>query len=434
MSEAPSPRLTDHSRVAVIGGGPAGSFFALTVQSHAALLGLRLDLTIFERKDLSAAGPRGCNMCAGILSRRAIDGLAELGMVLPLGVVRAQIDAYQLHWGDRSITIHPPDPTRTALSVYRAGGPRKSPHAPTAGFDDWLLGQAAARGARIIPERVDQVVFDPLPRVRTAAREETFDLVVLACGVNATPPVFWPLQYAHPPTETMAQDELFIGPGAGEPRMGSTVHVYFEQPRGLIFGALIPKGNFANVSLLGQRFGRDSIDQFLAVQQVTDIVGVQPPRLCGCRPRVAVAPARGYYADRFVAVGDACVTRLYKDGIGSAVVTASAAVDTALHHGVSRTAFARHYAPVCRAIAHDNQYGRAVFSLIERSKHNARFMRALGHALGAEAGQRPELRVLSQTLWALFTGDANYEEIFWMMVKPNNVARIAKAMLQELSH
>ena len=431
MDMNPSPRLANHSRIAIVGGGPAGSFFALEALSMAAQLGWQLDLTIFERKDLSAAGPRGCNMCAGILSGRTIEGLAALGITLPPEIVRAQIRTYQLHWGDHAIAIHPPDLSRQVLSVYRAGGPRKSPAAPTAGFDDYLLRTAKSRGARVVDERVQQIVFAGLPRVRTSAREEIFDLVVLAVGVNATPPVLEPLDYVHPLTETMAQDELAIDPTPGF-AIDSTVHVYFEQPHGLIFGALIPKGGFANVSLLGRHFGRDSIDQFLAVPQVTEIVGSHAPRLCGCRPRVAVALARGFYADRFVAVGDACVTRLYKDGIGSALTTTRAAVETALRHGIGRDAFAAHYAPVCRAIARDNRYGRVVFSLVERAKHNALFMRANGRALRAEASQTPEARVLSQTLWSLFTGDADYEEIFWMLFKPKSVARIAKAMLAEL--
>ncbi len=431
MDVHPPLRLANDSRIAIVGGGPAGSFFALEALAIAAQLGWHLNVTIFERKDLTAAGPRGCNMCAGILSGRTIEGLAALGITLPPAIIRAQIRTYQLHWGGYAIAIHPPDPSRQVFSVYRAGGPRRSPYAPTAGFDDYLLTVAKSRGARVVNERVQQVVFAGLPRVSTSRHEEIFDLVVLAVGVNATPPVLESLDFVHPPTEAMAQDELAIDPAPGF-AIDSTVHIYFEQPDGLIFGALIPKGGFANVSLLGRHFVRDSIDQFLAVPKVAAIVGSHPPRLCGCRPRVAVAPARGFYSDRFVAVGDVCVTRLYKDGIGSALVTARAAAETVLRHGISRDAFAAHYAPVCRAIARDNRYGRVVFGLVERSKRNALLMRASGRALRAEAYQAPNARVLSKTLWALFTGDANYKEIFWMVFKPKSIARVARAMLAEL--
>ncbi|MDE3088811.1 MAG: FAD-dependent oxidoreductase [Chloroflexota bacterium] len=432
MGTEPSPRLTDHARIAIVGGGPAGSFFALHALSLAAQLDLRLNLTIFERKDLSAAGPRGCNMCAGILSRRTVEGLAALDIALPPEVVMGIVRRYQLHWGNHTISIHPPDPTREVISVYRAGGPRNSPYAPTAGFDAFLLSQAQARGAQVVAERVERVIFDPLPRVRTSAREETFDLVVLACGVNATPPILADLDYSHPPTEAMAQDALLIETAAARASMDSTVHIYFDQPRELIFGALIPKRHFATVSLLGRHMPRDMIEQFLATPQVVDVVGGAPPRLCGCRPHVAIATARGFYADRFVAVGDACVTRLYKDGIGSAWVTARAAAETALRHGVSRAAFAVDYAPVCRAIARDNRFGRAVFRLVDHSKRNQLFLRAVGRVLKSETDQAPNGRALSRTLWALFTGDADYAEIFRMIWKPRSLVRVATAMVQEL--
>lgn len=432
MDTAPSPRLSERSRIAIVGGGPAGSFFALCALQIAARLNLHLDITIFERKDLSAQGPAGCNMCAGILSRRVIEGLATLEVTLPPDVVRGHVRVYKLHWGNHSVSIQPPDPTRQVLSVYRAGGPRKSPYAPASGLDEFLLNAAHARGARIVHERVSEISFEPLPRVCSATRQETFDLVVLAIGVNATPPVFHCFDYAPPAMETMAQDALLLESETSRAQMDSTVHIFFEQPRGLIFGALVPKGQFVTVSLLGQKLARDCIEQFLAAPQVRSVLSDAPPRLCGCRPRVAVAPARGFYGDRFVAIGDSCVTRLYKDGIGSALVTARAATETALLYGVSREDFAAHYAPVCRAIARDNRFGRVVFSLIGHSRRDALFMRALARGLKSEANEKPGARVLSQTLWALFTGDTNYTEIFRMIFEPKSMVRLAQAMLQEI--
>ncbi len=271
-----------------------------------------------------------------------------------------------------------------------------------------------------------------MPLVCTAARREQFHLVVLAIGVNATAPVFRNLFYAHPRTETMAQDSLLIQSDHSRAQMESTVHVYFDRPRDLIFGALIPKGTFAAVSLLGRRIQRDSLREFLTVPEVTDVVGTHPPQLCGCRPRVAVALAKGYYADRFVAVGDSCITRLYKDGIGSALVTARAAANTAVFHGIGRSQFAAHYAPVCRAVAADNRYGRLVFGLVDHSKRNPIFMRGLGHALQSEAAKPPHRQVISQTLWALFTGDASYAKIFAMLFRPRSVARLARATVAAL--
>ncbi len=431
MDADSASRLTPHSRIAIVGGGPAGSFFALSAFQIAARIGLPLDITIFERKDLSAPGPRGCNMCAGILSSRVLQGLDALGIALPDEIVMGHIRTYAIHWGAYSIPIHPPDPARQVVSIYRAGGPRTSPFAPAFGFDQFLLDQARARGARIIPERVSAIHFDPLPRVETNARAESFDLIVLATGVNATPPVFHDLDYRLPVTETMAQDELLIENRANRDQVDSAVHIFFEQPRDLLFGALIPKGHFVNVSLLGERMNRDSIKQFLADAQVARIVGHHPPQACGCRPRIAAAPARNFYAARFVAIGDSCVTRLYKDGIGSAWLTARAAAETALEHGITRDTFAAHYAPICRAIARDNRFGRAVFALTGASKRSGLMMRTLARALEAETHALPPKRVISQVLWSLFTGDANYTEILKMMLNPKCLVTFGRALLSK---
>ncbi|MBI4024597.1 MAG: hypothetical protein HY360_06420 [Verrucomicrobia bacterium] len=428
----PTLHLTPHSRIAIVGGGPAGSFFALSAFQVSAQLGLPLDITIFERRDLRAAGPAGCNMCAGILSSRVVEGLTALGLALPPEIVMGQVRVYKLHWGANSIAILPPDPTQQVFTVYRGGGPRMSPYAPTTGFDAFLLDQARARGARIVRERVEEISLNASPRVYTSTREESFDLVVLATGVNAMPPIIHNHNYTLPATEVMAQDELLIESEANRAQMDGAVHIYFDDPSGLIFGALIPKRHFATVSLLGRRLARDNIRQFLAVPQVTRVVGDEPERMCSCRPRVAVASARGFCADRFVAVGDSCVTRLYKDGIGSALVTARAAAEAALQHGISRATFAAHYAPVCHAIVRDNRFGRAVFALIARSKRNDFFMRALARALNAESSEEPSARVVSRVLWSLFTGDTDYAAILRMMFAPRCLARFSRAMIQEL--
>jgi flavin-dependent dehydrogenase len=420
-------RLRPNSRIAVVGGGPAGSFFALHALRLAERLRLRLGVTIFESRDFTAVGPPGCNMCAGILSRRTLDGLAALGISLTPEVIMGRIRAYRFHWGDTLVAIRAPDVSREAVSVYRAGGPRRSPHGPTAGFDELLLRHAEARGARVVPERVERVAFGPLPRVRTSRREDEFDLLVLACGVNAGVPELLEVGYAPPATEPVAQNELYLRAFPNPSSMEGTVHVYFERPHGLFFGALVPKGHFASVSLLGKGLTRHSIDQFLRAPEVARLVGDNQPRACSCQPRIAVAAARRPFADRFVAIGDACVTRLYKDGIGSAFATARAAAETALRHGVDREAFAMHYAPVCRATARDTWFGRLVFGLVHLSKRSGCFMRALIAALQEES-EGVRAPVVSHILWSLFTGDASYASILRSMLHPRAVLRTLGAM------
>ncbi len=51
--------LEDGARIAVIGGGPAGSFFSYFVLKFAKALGMDISVDIYESKNFNCAGPRG---------------------------------------------------------------------------------------------------------------------------------------------------------------------------------------------------------------------------------------------------------------------------------------------------------------------------------------------------------------------------------------
>jgi hypothetical protein len=110
-------------------------------------------------------------------------------------------------------------------------------------------------------------------------------------------------------------------------------------------------------------------------------------------------------------VGDAVVTRLYKDGIGSALWTAKCAASVALEHGIASRDFERHYRPVVQDIVRDNRYGYWLFRVWRHVKGEG-IMSALGQrTLLAEAQLSPSWRVHSSLLWYMFTGDASYRSI-----------------------
>jgi hypothetical protein len=60
--------LENGSRIAVVGGGPAGSFFSYFVLQFAKRIDLEISVDIYERKNFSVFGAAGCNMCAGVIS------------------------------------------------------------------------------------------------------------------------------------------------------------------------------------------------------------------------------------------------------------------------------------------------------------------------------------------------------------------------------
>ncbi len=419
-------QLTNGSRVVVVGGGPAGSFCALHLLHYAAEAGLRLDVQIFEGRDFSQPGPGSCNMCAGILSATLEQNLRSLGLELPPEVILAELSTYILHLKGQTLALRQPDPARRILSVYRGRGPRLGQAPYPASFDGWLLEQARQRGASVHMERVQSIQPGGRPRLCTAHGDLDADLVVLATGVNRRPPLHPAWGYRPPRSEQMAQDEV---PWPSE-EPGDSVHIFFDYPPGLIFGAIIPKRRYANISLLGRGLGPDAMQKFIAGQRLGEVFAAEMPRLCGCAPRVAVSAARGYYADRLVVVGDAAVTRLYKDGMGAAFTTAQAAAQTAVQRGVARRDFAAGYQPTCRRIAWDNRYGQLLFGLWGLVRRIPGFMELWQRPILTEVDQPPSSHIYTRVLWSMFTGDEPYRKIFWSALSRPALFNLWKRMVQ----
>jgi flavin-dependent dehydrogenase len=403
-------KLIDGSRVVIVGGGPAGSFTALQLLWMSAEAHLDLDVMIIEARDFNRPGPGSCNKCAGILSSNLVQRMEQLGLTLPSEIIQSVIDTYILHFDTALLPLHAYNSSRRIISVYRGGGPRLGNQPLPLSFDGWLLNQAQERGARIIQSRVKAIRSGLRPIVVTAHEEFEADLVVLASGVNIRPTLDPAWGYLPPRTEIMAQDEILLP----HEMSNKSVHIFFENPTGLIFGALIPKGRYANLSLLGQGLPSDAVKIFLNAHGLKELIPEGTTLLCGCNPRVTVSSARGFFADRMVVVGDAAITRLYKDGIGSAFVTAEAAAKTAILSGISRQDFMIGYQPVCQRIATDNSYGRLLFRLWSLTFHTPLLRKAWTQAILNEANPFVANHIHTRVLWGMFTGDESYRTLFWM--------------------
>jgi flavin-dependent dehydrogenase len=370
---------------------------------------VRLEVLVFEPRDFQFPGPGGCNRCAGILSSRLLRALEGFGLSLPEAVVQAELHAYAAHLDGEVLRIQQPDPQRRIVSVYRGGGPRMLKGEPAASFDSFLLQKACAMGAQHVSSRVRKVVLEEgKPVVHTARESFQAAFVVVATGVNSRAPLSDEFDYQAPRTEIMAQDEMPRPPDWPK----DTVSAYFQEPPGLVFGALIPKGDYVNVSLLGKGFTIDTINNFIEAQGLESTYFSPTSSLCGCTPRIAVRTARQYFGDRWVAVGDAAATRLYKDGVGSAFFTSQAAMHSALHNGISKRDFNRTYAPHCRRVARDNLYGRLLFRLWHITLQGPRMLKAWKDTIRRESDLPAEQRVHTRVLWGMFTGDEPYRDLF----------------------
>ncbi|MBI5568862.1 MAG: cyclic nucleotide-binding domain-containing protein [Desulfomonile tiedjei] len=424
--------LDSGSSVAVVGGGPAGSFFSYFMLAMAERVGMDLSVDVYEPRDFSKPGPVGCNMCGGIVSESLVQLLATEGIILPPTVVQRGIDSYVLHMDVGTVRIDPPGHEKRIAAVHRGAGPRGVLERRWRSFDGHLLDLAAKKGAHSIRERVEGVSWtNGKPRVKTKTGESReYDLLVWAAGVNtAALKLFNGLGIGYKPPKTAKTYicEFLLGQETIEIYFGSSMHVFLLDLPRLEFAAIIPKGDYVTVCLLGQGIDSALVDSFLNAPEVRKIfpTGWSPPEdFCRCSPAINVNGSPQPFADRIVFIGDSGESRLYKDGIGGAYRTAKAAVKTAVFHGVSAEDFRQHYLPTCKALSRDNSIGKLIF-MVTTLIRNVRVARNGVLRMTAGEQERRGLQRMSSVLWDTFTGSAPYMDVFHRTLNPFFLGRLA---------
>jgi hypothetical protein len=131
--------LTDGSRVAVVGAGPAGSFFSYFLLKMARTMALDVTVDVYEPRRFCERGPAGCNHCGGIVSESLVQRLATEGIALPDDVVQRGIESYTLHMDIGDVKIATPVDERRIAAKFRrlpaAAGQRawREPDSPHGG-------------------------------------------------------------------------------------------------------------------------------------------------------------------------------------------------------------------------------------------------------------------------------------------------------------
>jgi len=417
--------LADGSRVGVIGGGPAGSLFAYFLFTFAQRMDLDLSVDIYEPRDFTKPGPGGCNMCGGIVSESLTQMLALEGIHLPAAVVQRGIDSYALHTEEETVEIDTPLKEKRIAAVHRGGGPRDVRELTWGSLDHHLLTLARRQGANVVSERVSDVTWDHgRPQVRLQGTAQTYDLLVGATGVNSTGwQLFEKLGLRSTRCETTKAyiTELNLGEDVIRRHFGSSMHIFLLKIPRLDCAAIIPKGNFLTVCLLGRDIDGTLVKTFFesaAVKRCFPGDSSPAEGACHCSPKINIREASRPFMDRVVLVGDCGVTRLYKDGIGAAYRTAKAAARTAVFSGVAATDFERFYWPTYRSIARDNRLGRLIFDVVHRIKASRPLLRGVLRMASGEQTSPGATRRMSLVLWDMFTGSAPYRDVFFRTLDP----------------
>ncbi len=440
-----------------MGGGPAGTFFAIHALRQARELGKKIEVLILEEKRelnfyqpaLPLVAREGCNYCAGGISPRLADALRASGLGLPPEIVEGSATAVTVHGDWKSVELPIPE-GRKMLSVFRGSRPRERPGRYT-NFDSYLLARASDEGAKIIAAEARDVRYGPggKPLVACLAaraggsREETIeaDFVVLAGSVNRSPgmrvqsdrlfqSIAKVLPGFRPPAvrkalicEMQAEEDLLQS-------MQGEVHFaqYGSGELHIEMSSLIPKGRWVTVVLLGKSVDRAEPAQYLQIVerflQLPHVRRLLPKRarlapVCLCHPNMTVGVARHALGNRIALIGDMAVSRLYKDGIFSAFVTATALADCILRRGIDLRSLRAHYWPAVRAFHVDNRFGRVVFLLSRLVFSHPVLSRIVYQAILTERKTKPkDRRPLANVLWRIASGDDSYGRILAAMLRP----------------
>jgi flavin-dependent dehydrogenase len=426
--------LRDGARIAVLGGGPAGSFFSIFALKLAKQINKDIDLTIYEQKSFLNEGPSSCNMCAGVVSESLVQLLAIEGIILKPPIIQRAIDTYCFQTVSGDVLLNSPSLQRGIATVYRGGGPVSKSTSETNGddadekisFDDFLIDCAKNEGAKVENIKIDKVELNKEKPGIFSKGEKLFDadLVVGACGINAiTAKMFEELGigYTHPSVIKAFQSEIHIGKRNVSTRFGNAIHIFLLNQPDVKFAAITPKGSYVTVSMLGKNITKQTVVDFLnnpLVKNKFPDSWNTPDAFCRCVPKINVGAARHPFADRIVMIGDASSARLYKDGIGSAYMTAKAAANTAILYGVSEADFHKYYYPTCKGINRDNFFGNLMFAVTDTINKTPIIREALLKLLRNEQKHPESGYKCSTVLWDMFTGNERYTDIFIRAFNP----------------
>ncbi len=408
----------DNSKVLIIGGGPAGCFFALHVLELCKRKGIALNLKILEQRDFATAGPKGCNMCAGIIGGRIVDEIAKVGIAIDKRVIREDVEGFKVLIDGLKAEVRK-RPGDRVYTVFRNQGPMGvSKEEDIVGFDSFILDNTIRKGVNFEKATVLQVIPGKMGEENTVLFRkpdgtevyEKADLVVVACGVNTAltrmfdygyvPPKYWHTCQAEIELERPDEIQKFI-------------YIFSRKKSPFLFTAITPKGRYMTVTGIGKwvRF-----NDLLYEMEMLGVKKLFPGELkvtCHCHPRIPVSTAKSPYHDRLVMVGDACVSRYLKNGIESAFFTSLWAAETAIEHGIDRDSFERFY----REKYHnfftvDNRYGKVMFFIHRFVSSHGLISRSAIRILQKESSRKATKYWLSDILWHMFAGDKPYRRIF----------------------
>jgi flavin-dependent dehydrogenase len=449
----------DMDRFAIVGGGPAGSFFAIYLLREARRLNRKIEVVIVEKKNASRLEnsewwSKGCNFGAGGISPRLSAILDKARIHVPKEIIRGEISRIWIHGMWKNIPVKVPNRMRM-YSVFRGSLPSRVSEKQR-GLDSVILGKAIEEGAVLIQGKVMEIMsMDgdiPALAVKLASGETVTvpaSFVAVAAGVNPRSgknyeenPVIRSIQKLNPAfvpakLRKTVVFEIKVPREILERNLKNEVYFieYGSKDLHLEHIALVPKGDYLTVSVIGKCIDdavlpkdlRKIIEKIVDLPQLKRILPdiSRYPVACTCMPWMSVGVAKNPYAERVALVGDAAGSRLYKDGLYSAFLTASRLAHIIMHNGMDKRTLSREYGKTIRWLAQDNRYGRVVFNLIRITFSAPLLSRVLYQTFATELKIREKSkRPLGKVLWKIASGHSDYKEILRDMFRLRTLSSV----------
>ncbi len=345
--------INSQSTVVIIGGGPAGSSCAIRLKRICAAHEVCPRIIVYEHKRFEKKSYY--NQCLGVLSP-PIEAILESQLEIPFPehIVQKVINGYFIHSDHRTIKL--PGEHEPSYACRRVE------------FDDYLFQKAKELGVETVPARVTEIDFSPDGvMVYSETNNIKADVVVGAFGLDdGMAETFGRLtSYRQPDFLFSVVTKIHVTESDLQD-FGQYLHAFLplSLPR-VEFGAMTPKGNHLTCNIAGKRVDAGMMDQLLQLPAVKEVL---PPdvdeilrHLYYFKGKFPTLPARGFYGNRFVMIGDAAgLNRPFKGkGINSAIVTGIKAADTMVGIGISKQAFEA-YRSECCELTDDIPYGKAL--------------------------------------------------------------------------
>ncbi len=391
-------KLVDGSKIAVIGGGPAGTSCAIKLLKESKKKNLKLKVILFEPKDFNIH----YNQCVGVLSP-PIEEIFEdmLEIKFPAELIKREINGYKIYT-DRGepFKIKKGEGTYATRRIL---------------FDRFMIGKAMESGAEVVNSKVTGIEFYNGEEVRIYS-EGSFlrvDAVVGAFGLDegaaevvekASEKTFC---YRRP---GKALDTIItkqhINKSMIENHLGNEIHAFLlNDLKGIEFGAITPKGDHIIMNIAGRNVTSMDMDKFLSSQEVRRVLGeIDITHLDYFKGRYPIKPAKGIIGDRFVAVGDATGwIRPYKGkGINVALMTGTKAAEVMINSGISKDDLVS-YVRTFEDLQGDYIYGKIFRALLLFSLRTG-FIREI-----VSMKNMPE--ELREAIYMAVSGEGSYYEI-----------------------